>query len=269
MEDQKVLKVFVDDSICDSIKEMKDSISKDLAEFRSILLEALGENATTSFQPPNTVMGAKLWQFQSENLEVWIVQAEYYFDFYSIEEDRKLTVASFYLDGEHLIKSKELESVRGRFTNLGQVTYVNEYQYRCERHVFDEFSDKSRGAILESHRVRTMTRDTIETHFPTDPEYHVAPCDVANDCIVVTENKDKNKGETSLIIPIEDNVIVEFYPFLFSQPCFPLMSDDFGDLTLPNDFGDLTLCVSVKNGLTPFYWFDTGQHTSSPNAVWE
>ncbi|KAH0685516.1 hypothetical protein KY290_017001 [Solanum tuberosum] len=63
---------------------MKDSIPKDLTEFRSMLLEALGENATTSFQPPNTVMGAKLWQFRSENLEAWIVQAEHYFDFYSI-----------------------------------------------------------------------------------------------------------------------------------------------------------------------------------------
>ncbi|KAH0727854.1 hypothetical protein KY290_003572 [Solanum tuberosum] len=102
-------------------------------------------------------MGAKLWQFRGENLEIWIVQAEHYFDFYSIEEDQKLTVASFYLDGEvldwyrwlfrnnHLIdwphfaakvrirfKPKELESARGRFTNLGQVTYVNEYQYLFE-----------------------------------------------------------------------------------------------------------------------------------------
>lgn len=36
MEDQKVLKIFVDDSLRDSIKEMKNSISKDLAEFRSV-----------------------------------------------------------------------------------------------------------------------------------------------------------------------------------------------------------------------------------------
>ncbi|KAL3358901.1 hypothetical protein AABB24_015807 [Solanum stoloniferum] len=303
MEDQKVLKIFVDDSIRDSIKEMKDSISKDLAEFRSVLLEALGENVTTSFQPPNTVMDAKLWQFRGENLEAWIIQAEHYFDFYNIEEDQKLTVASFYLDGEALdwyrwlfrnnqlidwphfaakvrirFKPKELESVRGRFTNLGQVTYVNEYQNqnRCEdmlsrfhekdvfspgntfvhpqwnyitnsllpQHyaeqstfqsnagqVFDKFSDRSNGAILEPHKVRRMTKYTIETHFPTDPEHPITPCDMANDHAVTVENKDKN------------------------ELCFPLM---------PNDFGDLALCVSVKNGLTPCYWFDTGKHTSRP-----
>ncbi|KAH0773585.1 hypothetical protein KY290_010722 [Solanum tuberosum] len=39
MEDQKVLEVFVGDSIQNSIQEMKDCISKDLAEFRSMLLE--------------------------------------------------------------------------------------------------------------------------------------------------------------------------------------------------------------------------------------
>ncbi|KAH0714898.1 hypothetical protein KY284_007803 [Solanum tuberosum] len=187
MEDQKVLKVFVDDSI----KEMKDSISKDLAEFRSMLLEAFGENAI-------------------------------YFDKCS------WVTKNF---GDHL-------------------------DYLCMEY-------ECGISAIEPHKVSTMTRDTIETHFPTDLEHHVTPCDVANDYAVV-ENNDKNEGETSLIIPIEDNMIFEFYPFLFSQPCWPLMPEDFGGLTLPDDFGDLTLCVRVKNSLTPFYWFDTGQHTSQP-----
>ncbi|KAH0704813.1 hypothetical protein KY285_019091 [Solanum tuberosum] len=283
MEDHKVLKIFVDDSIRDSIKEMKDSISKDLAEFRSVLLEALGKNVTTSFQPPNTVMDAKLWQFRGENLEAWIVQVEHYFDFYNIEEDQKLTVASFYLDGEALdwyrwlfrnnqlidwphfaakvrirFKPKELESVRGsNITNsLLPQHYAKQSEFESNAgQVFDQFSDRSKGAILEPHKVRTMTKYTIETHFPTDPEHPIFPCDVANDYAVIVENKDKNKVETSLIIPIEDNVIVEFYPCLFAQLCLPLM---------PHDFRDLALCVSVKNGLTPCDWFDTGQHTSRP-----
>ncbi|KAH0675448.1 hypothetical protein KY285_023249 [Solanum tuberosum] len=283
MEDHKVLKIFVDDSIRDSIKEMKDSISKDLAEFRSVLLEALGKNVTTTFQPPNTVMDAKLWQFRGENLEAWIVQAEHYFDFYNIEEDQKLTVASFYLDGEALdwyrwlfrnnqlidwphfaakvrirFKPKELESVRGsNITNsLLPQHYAKQSEFESNAgQVFDQFSDRSKGAILETHKVHTMTKYTIETHFPTDPEHPIFPCDVANDYAVIVETKDKNEVETSLIIPIEDNVIVEFYPCLFAQLCLPLM---------PHDFRDLALCVSVKNGLTPCDWFDTGQHTSRP-----
>ncbi|KAH0764484.1 hypothetical protein KY285_000355 [Solanum tuberosum] len=75
MEDHTVLKDFVDDSI----REIKDSIRQDLTEFRSMLLE-----------------------FRGKNPEAWIVQAEHYFDFHKNEEDQKLNVASFYLDGEPL-----------------------------------------------------------------------------------------------------------------------------------------------------------------------
>ncbi|KAH0712727.1 hypothetical protein KY289_008686 [Solanum tuberosum] len=102
MEDQKVLKAFVGDSIWDSLQEMKDSISKDLIECRSMLLEVLGEKDTTSFEPKNIVMNVKLWQFRGENPDAWIVQAEHYFNCYKIEEDQKLNVASFYFDGEAL-----------------------------------------------------------------------------------------------------------------------------------------------------------------------
>ncbi|KAM3356964.1 hypothetical protein P3S68_023678 [Capsicum galapagoense] len=102
MEDQKVLTAFVGDPVRDSIKQMKDSISKDLAEFRLMLLDVLGKNPTTTFEPPKTVMDAKLGKFCGDNSEAWIVQAEHYFTFYKIKEDQKLTVASFYFDGEAL-----------------------------------------------------------------------------------------------------------------------------------------------------------------------
>ncbi|KAH0658560.1 hypothetical protein KY289_027308 [Solanum tuberosum] len=66
-----------------------------------MLLEVLGGKAT-SFEPQNTVTNAKLWQFRGKNPEAWIVQAAHYFDFHKIEEDQKLNVPSFYLDGEAL-----------------------------------------------------------------------------------------------------------------------------------------------------------------------
>ncbi|KAH0686320.1 hypothetical protein KY284_016873 [Solanum tuberosum] len=152
MEDHRVLKDFVDDSI----REIKDSIRKDLTEFCSMLLEVLGGKAT-SFEPQNTVTNAKIWQFRGKNPEAWIVQAEHYFDFHKIEEDQKLNVASFYLDGEALkwyqwlfrnnqlidwshfadkvrirFKQKGFESTGGRFANFEHVTYVTEYQNCCE-----------------------------------------------------------------------------------------------------------------------------------------
>ncbi|KAH0709124.1 hypothetical protein KY284_010551 [Solanum tuberosum] len=96
MEDHRVLKASVDDSICDSIQEMKDSIHKDLTEFHLMLLEILEGKVMTSFEPQITV-NTKLWQFRGKNPEAWIVQAEHYFDFYKIEEDQKLNVASLYL----------------------------------------------------------------------------------------------------------------------------------------------------------------------------
>jgi len=98
MEDQKVLEAFVDDSI----QEIKNLIPKDLTEFRSMLLAVLKEKDRVSFEPLNTIMDAKLWQFRGENPEAWIVQAEHYFNFYKIEEDQKLIVVSHYLDGEAL-----------------------------------------------------------------------------------------------------------------------------------------------------------------------
>lgn len=101
MEDQKVLEAFVDDSIRDSIQEMSDSISKDLAKFRSMLLEVLGENATTSSEPRNTIIDAKLWQFRGENPKAWIVQAEHYSISIKLRKIRSLVWCSSTLIVKH------------------------------------------------------------------------------------------------------------------------------------------------------------------------
>ncbi|KAH0653933.1 hypothetical protein KY289_031611 [Solanum tuberosum] len=140
MEDQKVLKAFVGDSIRDSIQEMKDSISKELAECRSMLLEVLGEKDTTSFEPKNIVMDVKLGQFRGENPDAWIVQAEHYFNCYKIEEDQKLNVASFYFDG------KALEWYGWLFRNnqlAGWDHFVDKLMIRFRSHT----RDTSRGFL--------------------------------------------------------------------------------------------------------------------------
>ncbi|KAH0651656.1 hypothetical protein KY284_031568 [Solanum tuberosum] len=143
MKDQKVLEVFVGDSILNSIQEMKDSISKDLVECRSMLLEVLGGKDTTSFEPKNIVMDVKLWQFRGENPDAWIVQAEHYFNFYKIEEDQKLNVALFYLDGEALewyqwlFRNNQLIdwmhfAEKRKYVSLQEVPSVTEYPNRLE-----------------------------------------------------------------------------------------------------------------------------------------
>ena len=44
MEDQKLLKAFVDDSIRDSLQEMKDFPSKDFVDIRSMLMKLVGRS---------------------------------------------------------------------------------------------------------------------------------------------------------------------------------------------------------------------------------
>ncbi|KAH0654842.1 hypothetical protein KY285_029724 [Solanum tuberosum] len=122
---------------------MKDSISKDLVECRSMLLEVLGGKDTTSFEPKNIVMDVKLWQFRGENPDAWIVQAEHYFNFYKIEEDQKLNVALFYLDGEALewyqwlFRNNQLIdwmhfAEKRKYVSLQEVPSVTEYPNRLE-----------------------------------------------------------------------------------------------------------------------------------------
>ncbi|XP_049358495.1 uncharacterized protein LOC125823113 [Solanum verrucosum] len=83
-------------TIEDSIKVVKDTWSKDLAEIRSMLRKLVGnlpmsKSGTVEFQ-----------RFCGENTELWISQAEHYFNFYEIAENNKLYLASSYLDGAAL-----------------------------------------------------------------------------------------------------------------------------------------------------------------------
>ncbi|KAH0650548.1 hypothetical protein KY284_030460 [Solanum tuberosum] len=132
MEDHKILKAHVDDSI----KEVKDSFSKEITEIRNILMEVVStkvpmgthrheptmEIARQEHLPATTIPRHKLalvelGRFRGDNSEAWKFQAERYFDFYRIEEDQKLTMASFYLDNE------ALEWYRWLFRNKQQVDW--------------------------------------------------------------------------------------------------------------------------------------------------
>ncbi|OIT05053.1 hypothetical protein A4A49_65096, partial [Nicotiana attenuata] len=131
MEDQKVLKAFIDDSIRGSIQDVKDSFSKEIAEMRELLKEVI---VRQDHGPANTTLRHRpeFGRFYGANQEAWIFQAERYFDFYRIELDEQLTVASFYLDGEALewyrwlFRNKQLvdwphfaDKVRIRFKQKG------------------------------------------------------------------------------------------------------------------------------------------------------
>ncbi|KAH0670260.1 hypothetical protein KY290_025687 [Solanum tuberosum] len=126
MEDQR-LKALINESI----KEAKESFSKDIADIRHMLQEVTGkfvpagphirdptmevahphhgkdtlEAPTLRHRPAPVELG----RFRGENPEAWIFQAERYFDFYRIAETHKLTLASFYLNGEALEWDKQRE----------------------------------------------------------------------------------------------------------------------------------------------------------------
>ncbi|OIT33493.1 hypothetical protein A4A49_30684 [Nicotiana attenuata] len=111
MGDQKQLKALVDESV----REATDSFSKELAEIRCMLLEFVGKQvhdptiavARQDNTPATPTLRHKpspveLGRFRGEKPDAWVFQAERYFDFYKIEDSQKLTIASFYLDGEDL-----------------------------------------------------------------------------------------------------------------------------------------------------------------------
>ncbi|WMV27532.1 hypothetical protein MTR67_020917 [Solanum verrucosum] len=120
MEDQR-LKALINESI----KEAKESFSKDIADIRHMLQEVTGKFIPTGphIRDPTMEVARRphhgkdtleaptlrhrpapveLGQFRGENPEAWIFQAERYFDFYGIAKMHKLTLASFYLNGEAL-----------------------------------------------------------------------------------------------------------------------------------------------------------------------
>ncbi|KAG5573141.1 hypothetical protein H5410_062907 [Solanum commersonii] len=124
MEEDPTLKY-----LADSIQGVKESFSSEISEMRSTLKEVVGhvmalgsQNGTsvaTTPRPRQTteVYGSQasitlilrhksasveLGRFHGVNPESWVFQAEHYFEFYGITEDHKLTLASFYLEGDAL-----------------------------------------------------------------------------------------------------------------------------------------------------------------------
>ncbi|KAH0672438.1 hypothetical protein KY290_024676 [Solanum tuberosum] len=198
MEEDQKLK-FLEDSI----RVVKESFSSDISEIRSMLKEVVGyvmslgsQNSTPVVatsrpcqttevcgghtQTPPTLRhkpaSVELGRFHGVNPESWVFQAECYFEFYGITEDYKLTLASFYLDGDALewyrwlfrnkqlvnwehftekllvrFQKRDLEAPEGRLAKLCQTTTVAEYQSSFEA-VFNE----------------TM-------HFPDQPAFSKAP----------------------------------------------------------------------------------------------
>ncbi|OIT03121.1 subtilisin-like protease sbt4.14 [Nicotiana attenuata] len=83
----------------------------------------------------------------------------------------------------------------------------SEYNSNNEvRKVFDELSDWSKDAIQEPNAMQEPQKELtliIETHFPNDLMYHVAPIDTANNYANVVENEDKDNKEKVVTAIIE------------------------------------------------------------------
>ncbi|WMV09979.1 hypothetical protein MTR67_003364 [Solanum verrucosum] len=135
---------------------------------------SMEEHLPTTTIPRHKPASVELGRFRGDNLEAWIFQAERYFDFYRIEEDQRLTMASFFLDGEALewyrwlfrnnqlvdwphfaekvrigFKQTGLESAGGRLAKLRQVTTVSDLQGRFEA-IVNETDDISNRLMLRS-----------------------------------------------------------------------------------------------------------------------
>ncbi|OIT20041.1 ruvb-like protein 1 [Nicotiana attenuata] len=157
----------------DSIKVAKDSWSKDIAAIRSLLHE-LVENLSISKPTP-----VEFRRFCGEDPELWISQAERYFEFYGTSENNKLLRASFYLDGEALewfrwlFRNKQLSDwehfvakVRIRFGKQhlefpeSHVAAIKDYSTGIEAQVFDKMSHGcccSKVFATERSKVKVVT----------------------------------------------------------------------------------------------------------------
>ncbi|KAH0699129.1 hypothetical protein KY284_013344 [Solanum tuberosum] len=134
----------------------EDSWSKELTEIRSMLQQLIATNKSSPME---------FQRFCGENLELWISQAERYFDCYEIGENHKLSFASSYLEGaamtwyqwlfqnkqlvdwEHFtakvlirFRKRNLKSMKGRLPNHWQnYDEQSEYPTKTDAHeVFDE-----------------------------------------------------------------------------------------------------------------------------------
>ncbi|KAG5630174.1 hypothetical protein H5410_001891 [Solanum commersonii] len=249
MEDHRVLKDFVDDSI----REINDSIRKDLTEFCSMLLEVLG-GKVTSFEPQNTVTNAKLWQFRGKNPEAWIVQAEHYFDFHKIVEDQKLNVASFYLDGEALkwyqwrfrnnqlidwpyfadkvrirFKQKGFESTGGRFANFKHIASMSQVYYSQVTYVHPQWRNITNSLLSQYNGEQSECKSNTIAHkvFDESSDRHKdanslctsisSVSKIENSCGDDVENEDKNDEEEIVTVR---NKPIEFVIANANKPSF-------------------------------------------------
>lgn len=87
MEDQKVLKAFIDESIHTTVQEVKDSFAKDLMEMRDILMEVVANTDPTgnncrgatmelARQEKTYIRKVEFGRFLWRKPEAWIFQAE-------------------------------------------------------------------------------------------------------------------------------------------------------------------------------------------------
>ncbi|KAG5570862.1 hypothetical protein H5410_060628 [Solanum commersonii] len=87
-----------------SIKVVKDSWSKDIAEIRCMLQEVLGKLSPTTpqFALDSYSSFVKIPRFNVDDPATWVFQVKQYFTHYNIFSDKKLSLASFYLDDDAL-----------------------------------------------------------------------------------------------------------------------------------------------------------------------
>ncbi|OIT29809.1 hypothetical protein A4A49_16541 [Nicotiana attenuata] len=148
MEDQKIR------TIDDSIKVVKDSWSKDIAEIRSLLHE-LVENLATIKPTP-----VEFRRFCGEDPELWISQAERYFKFHGTLENNMLLRASLYLDGE------ALEWFRWLFRNK----QLSDWEH---------FVAKVRIRFGKQHLESPEGHEATIREYSTDIEDKLVPCEIA------------------------------------------------------------------------------------------
>ncbi|OIT39150.1 calcium-dependent protein kinase 29 [Nicotiana attenuata] len=127
-------------TIDDSIKVVKDPWSKDIDEIRS-LLHKLVENLATSKPTP-----VRFQRFSGEDPELWISQAERYFEFYYLEgealewfqwllRNKQLT------DWDHFVAKVRIHFHKQHLESAeGHMATIKDYSTEIEAQMFDNMS---------------------------------------------------------------------------------------------------------------------------------
>ncbi|XP_010315171.1 uncharacterized protein [Solanum lycopersicum] len=194
MEDQ------ISRTIEDSINVMKDTWSKDLAEIRSLLQEFVGILPTSKPSP------VEFQRFCGQNPELWISQAERYFEFHEITENHKLHLASCYLDGaalqwyQWLFENKQLvdwkhfvEKVLIRFRKC----HLKLHAYSLSN--LQQWRNITNSALLKSCEEKSEQKSKIGAHKVFDKR-------LTSNC--PTDTPIERAGEES---PSMDSISVELF----------------------------------------------------------